>query len=67
MEKGTKIEIISVSRGQQFDIDRPVNIGAKGVLIEEHRDGCWYVSIIDPKDGCPCRIWFHDFDFKIIE
>ena len=66
MKKGTKIEIVSVSRGQQYDIYRPVNIGDKGV-IEEKLGNVWYLILTDPKDGSPCKIWFREFDFKIIE
>lgn len=67
MEQGKNIEIVSVSRGQQYDIYRPVNIGDKGVIDRIKYGNVWYLTLIDPKDGRHCTMWFHEFDFKIIE
>lgn len=65
MKKGTKIEIIGVSRGQQYDVFRPVNIGDKGDFVKKSGNVC-YVILNDPKDGRPCYMWFHECDFKMI-
>lgn len=62
---GDEIEIVSVSRGQQYDIGRPVEVGAKGKIAEgDPMVETIYVNLTDPKDGRPCRMWFHYFDIK---
>lgn len=64
---GKKIEIISVSRKQQYDDHRPVDIGDRGTVSSQGSAGTWYINLIDPKDNKEVLIWFHEFDFKIIK
>jgi len=64
MEKGDKVKIISVSRGQQYDISRPIEIGAEGIIESETGRGVYFIKMIDPLDNLPFILWFHGFDLE---